>query len=139
MKYVFLFFSISILLIFIKTDFNNNFLVIVSLISLIIAFADKLSEFIKEINLKEGKLILNDLKIAQQEIKEMAYNLAKMQLFQAKKVPKGMITYEQVDYITNQMPVDEKNIEQDVLNSLVNLKINNDKIDLLKKEFNIGE
>lgn len=139
MKYVFVIFSIAIFFIFIKTEFNNNFLVVISLISLIIAFADKLSEFIKEINLREGKLILNDLKIAQREIKEIAYNLARMQLFQAKKVHKGMISYEQVDYVINQMPIDEKNIEQEVLNSLVNLKINNDKIDLLKKEFNIGE
>ena len=139
MRCFFIIFSFATFYIFIITGFNNNFLVGISLISLIVAFANKLSEYIKEINLREGKLILNDLKIAQKEIKEMAYNLAKMQLFQAKKVPKGMISYEQADYVTKQMPIDEKNIEQDVLNSLVNLKIDNDKINLLKKEFNIGE
>lgn len=138
MKFVFIIFAVVTLSIFIITNFTNNFLVGISLFSLIIAFSKELSGFIKEINLREGKLILNDLKIAQKEIQEMAYNLAKMQLFQAKKVPKGMISYKDVEYVQNKIPIEEKDIEQKVVNSLINLKIDNNKIDQLKKEFNIG-
>ena len=139
MKFVFIIFAIATFSIFIITNFTNNFLVGISLISLIIAFSKELSDFIKEINLKEGKIMLNDLKIAQKEIQEMAYDLAKMQLFQAKKVPKGMPNYSEVKYIQNQMPIEEKDMEQKLLNSLINLKIDENKIELLKKEFEIGE